>query len=66
MRRIIHKNWFIQSEKGKTQYIAWASKVRLNSPLEFSFSTQPVYFNFGVTEIEAIKKVEEEIDKIQA
>jgi hypothetical protein len=61
LRRIIHNQWFIQSEKGETQYIAWASKVRTKSPLEF---TEPIYFNFGETEIEAINKVKDEVDKL--
>jgi hypothetical protein len=63
LRRIQHDGWFIQSQLGQTgRYIAWASKTRTRSPID---GADPVYFNFGDSEIEAIDKVIDELKGVK-
>ena len=62
-RRIVYKERFIQSRKLRSaDYIAWASKDRLDNPLALSIGD--VYFDVSDSEAEAINQVKSEIDSI--
>jgi hypothetical protein len=61
IRRMRFENWFIQSTHTEHGYLAWASKEPSNNVMK---AKDPVYFQTGKTEIEAIDKLKSELRSV--